>query len=483
MKKQISRRQLIHGLGGLSLALPFMPSLIAPGSANAASMTIPKRFVALTTFDGYYQPVYYPSIDADKQFAPDVFYKPFSEFGGPASELFDSSFNPFLSKMNIYRGLDIAGSVGHSAANALCGAARELLGDDNPVDPVGNSRSIDIVLSKSKNFYQNVPQFSALRGQEPSYNFSTSFDKDLSGKTIRVPFDLRPEDTFQQVFGNRIADPNVAAQFAAKKLKIGDLLLENYKSLMSHRRISAQDKSTLDNFITQLQDLNTRINSSPLTCSTPSIRSLSTGYWDIMTATDRVNFFSNYIDTMVSAMACDLTRISILSLRLHGHDHGLSHENPNLRSNQLQYLANTKLITNVYTEFARKMDAYKEIDGSSMLDNSILFWGQEDAVGAPHTCMSMPAVSIGGAGGKLKTGYYVDYRKRPFDPHPDQPSGMGRSYTQLLITFMQSLGLQPSEYLQYGDGGGFGSFNRNAGYSNGHYIPYEQFRNDRLPFF
>jgi hypothetical protein len=95
----------------------------------------------------------------------------------------------------------------------------------------------------------------------------------------------------------------------------------------------------------------------------------------------------------------------------------------------------------------------------------------------------MPAISIGGAGGKLKTGYYVDYRKRPFDPHPDQPTGMGRSYSQLLITFMQSLGLQPSEYLQYGDGNGFGSYNRNAAYSNGHYLAYEKFRNDILPFF
>lgn len=484
MSNQQSRRQFIQGLGGFSLALPFMPSLLAPGTALAANTGIPKRFVALCTFDGYYESVYYPTLPADKPFAADVFYKPLSEFGGPISEVFGTHFDSFRSKMNIYRGLDIPGSVGHSAANMLCGAAREVFGDDNPIDPVGTSRSMDVILGKSKNFYPAIPQFSALRGQEPSYNYGQSFDKDPSNKTIRIPYDRFPQDMFQQVFGNRIVDPNVAAQFKAKKLKIGDIVLNQFKGLMNHRRISAQDKTTLDNFVTQLQDLNTRINSSPtiMSCSKPSLKTLSSGYWDALTETDRANFYSNYIDTMISALACDLTRVCVISMRLWGHDHALSHADPNDRNNQLVYLANTRKISGVFTEFAKKMDAYKEVDGSSMLDNSILFWGSEDAIGGPHTCMSMPAVSIGSAGGRMKTGYYVDYRKRPFVPHPDQPSGMGRSYTQLLITYMRSLGLQPDEYLKYGDGGGFGSFKRNPSYTNGHYIPYEQFRNDPLPF-
>ncbi|HWU42308.1 MAG TPA: DUF1552 domain-containing protein, partial [Bdellovibrio sp.] len=306
-----------------------------------------------------------------------------------------------------------------------------------------------------------------------------------SNKTINLPYDMYPTDTFQAVFGNRIIDPGVAAQFTANKLKIGDLVLEQYKALMNHRRISAQDKLTLDNFVSQLQDLNTRIkanSASILSCSKPTLKQLSSIYWDNMSDVDHVNFFSNYIDTMVAAMACDLTRISLISVRLWGHDHALSHADPSARGNQLQYLANTKKLSSIYLEFAQKMQAYKEVDGTSMLDNSILFWGSEDAIGGSHTTMSMPAVTLGNAGGKFKTGYYLDYRQRPIFAHPSQPTGIGRSYTQLLVTFMQALGLQPSEYVSYGDGGGFGSFNANALYTEGHYIPYEKFRNDPLPF-
>lgn len=483
MKNNLSRRQFIQGLGGFSLALPMMPSLLIPGTAQAAG-AIPKRFVAVCTYDGYYEKVYYPSVAADQSFASDVFYKPLSEIPGSMSEVFDSQFDPLRSKMNIYRGLDMPGSVGHSAANMLCGAAREVFGDNAPIDPVGTSRSVDVILAGSKNFYASSPQYSALRGQEPSYTYGQSFDKDANNKTIRIPYDRYPTDTFQQVFGSRIIDKNVALQFKAKKLTIGDLLLNDFKSLLGHRRISSEDKITLDNFVTQLQDLNNRINASPaiMACSKPTLRSISSRYLDLMTDTDRVNMFSNYIDTMVSAMACDLTRICIISIRLWGHDHGLSHADPNDRANQLRYIANTKKISRVVTEFATKMDAFKENDGSSMLDNSILFWGSEDANGGPHSCISMPAVSFGGAGGNLKTGYYMDYRQRPFVPHPNQASGMGRSYTQLLITYMRSLGLQPADYLKYGDGGGFGSFDKNVSYSNGVYIPYEKFRNDTLPF-
>lgn len=483
MKKPISRRQFIQGMGGLSLALPFMPSLLAPSLSNAAAPLIPKRYVALCTYDGYFQSVYYPTVGADQAFAPDVYYKPLSEYAGPISEVFGTEFDPFRSKMNIYRGLDMPGSCGHSAANMLCGAAREVFGDNLPIDPVGTSKSIDVVMSRSKNFYPTVPQFSALRGQEPSYNYSQSFDKDANNKTIRLPYHKYPTDMFQQVFGNRILDPNMAAQFAAKKVKIGDLLLGSYKSMMNHPRISSEDKVSLDNFVTQLQDLNTRINnaSNIVACSKPELRGISTSYWDLMTETDRKNFFSNYIDTMIAAMACDLTRICIISIRNRGHSHDLSHSSPLDRANQLRYIENTKQQSAILIEIANKMQAYKEVDGTSMLDNSILHWGSE-AGKAGHFCYSMPAVTIGSAAGKLKTGYYMDYRKRPFVPHLDDSSGMGRGYTQLLITIMRSLGLQPEDYLPHGDGGGFGSFDINSAYSNGHYIPYAKFRNDVLPF-
>lgn len=481
--KSYSRRHFLKGLGGLSLALPTLPSLLLPSEASAQTATIPKRFVAICNFDGYYEPVYYPTVQADKQFASDVFYKPLSEIQGPISEVFGTMFDPFRSKMNIYRGLDIPGSFGHSAANMLCGAARQVFGNNNPIEPLGTSLSMDVVLGRSKNFYKSSPQYSALRGQEPTYDYSTSFDRDASGKSFRIPFLKTPNEMFQQVFGNRIIDPGIAAKFKAKKLTIGDLVLQDFKALMNHRRIASEDKIALSNFVDNLQGLNNRINSSPsiLTCSTPTLRTLTSRYWSGMTDQDKVNFYSNYIDTMIAAMACDLTRVCVMSMRIWGHDHGLSHADVRDRNNQLAYIANTTKITKVVAEFASKMEAFKDADGTSMLDNSVLFWGNEDAAGFPHSCISMPAMTLGSAGGKMKTGYYMDYRQRPFFTHPNGQH-IGRSYSQLLITMMRALGLQTEEYISYGDGGGFGSYKNNPAYTQNRYVPYEQFRNNILPF-
>jgi hypothetical protein len=480
---RFNRRQLLKGVGGFSLTLPFLPSLLTSQELKAAESKIPKRFVAVCNFDGYFQSLYYPTTAADQMIASDIFTKRLADIPGPISKVFDSSFDPFRSKMNLYRGLDIPGSVGHSTANMLCGAAREVFGDTLPVDPVGKSKSIDVLLSRSRNFYATVPQYSSLLGQEPSYGYGMSFDKDLNNKTIRLPYDLTPNAMFEKVFGSRIVDPAVADKFKAKKLTIGDLVVQEFKTLMGHRRIGAEDRRTVANFVDEINSLNKRINAQAtiLSCVKPTLRSTGSRYWDLMTDTDKKNFFSNYIDIIIAAMACNLTQIGIVSMRLFGHDHALSHADPNDLENQKKYLANTKKISDVVVEFLTKMENFKEIDGSSMLDNSVLFWGNEDSAGGPHSCISMPAATFGSAGGNINTGHYVDYRQRPFFRHPDGQE-IGRSYTQLLITIMRSLGMEPSEYLTSGDGGGFGSFKVNPLYTEGRYAPYEKFRNDTLPY-
>ena len=49
----LARRQFLQGLGGLTLGLPFLPSLL-PGKAYAQASTFmgPRRFVALTSGHG-----------------------------------------------------------------------------------------------------------------------------------------------------------------------------------------------------------------------------------------------------------------------------------------------------------------------------------------------------------------------------------------------------------------------------------------------
>jgi hypothetical protein len=60
----------------------------------------------------------------------------------------------------------------------------------------------------------------------------------------------------------------------------------------------------------------------------------------------------------------------------------------------------------------RKLDAVKEADNRSILDNSVVLFGGA-MHGSDHKCDRLPTALIGGGGGKLKTDQHVVYDKRP----------------------------------------------------------------------
>jgi hypothetical protein len=63
-------------------------------------------------------------------------------------------------------------------------------------------------------------------------------------------------------------------------------------------------------------------------------------------------------------------------------------------------------------DLCRKLDAIKEANGLSILDNSVVLFGG-CMHGSDHSCDRLPTALIGGGGGKLKTDQHVTYSKKP----------------------------------------------------------------------
>ena len=57
---------------------------------------------------------------------------------------------------------------------------------------------------------------------------------------------------------------------------------------------------------------------------------------------------------------------------------------------------------------AKKLESVPEGDGT-MLDNTVIVYVSDGAEGHHSRCWEWPMVVLGNAGGKLKTGRYVDY--------------------------------------------------------------------------
>lgn len=487
------RRDFLRGLGGFALATPFLTSL-AP--FRSVAQTAPKkRFVAFHHSSGIFERVWYPTVDPTTAngftaFAPDVFHRQLSQVprmaDGSLTENFKKNFDPFVAKMNLYRGLDIVGGDGHSESHFLCG----MRGLENQ-KPQFNGGSIDTLIAKSANFYSGNPAFRAIRTYEDSQSsLSVSWERNLTtGEVTKIGYQKKPIDLFNLVFGNLVVDPVIKNKLATMKLTIGDVVLTDYKAKMNDRRISSEDKNRLSNFVDNLQEVQRKLASAtpaaPVTCTKPSAP-FSYDYANLLTETQMMDCMIAKVDILAAAIACDLTRVCVFSDNGFISNHDYSHSDPGNRDAQMQFMKYNRRAVELVSRFVGKLDAMidDQSTGKTVLDNSLVVWGSEISNGQSHRCESMPLVSFGSAGNSIRTGYYVDYRKRPYvhlAARTDFPA-MGRSYSQFLITVMRSMGLQPAEYNNYGDGGGFGYFPSSVQYSDGFYEQYRAFRNQTLPF-
>jgi hypothetical protein len=89
----------------------------------------------------------------------------------------------------------------------------------------------------------------------------------------------------------------------------------------------------------------------------------------------------------------------------------------------------------MYGEFLAKLDSIKDIDGSSILDNSIMVYGAGMGDGDIHNQWKVPIALIGGAGGKLKGGRHIAYKT-------------GTPVCNLHVALLNRLGMHTEQFSQ-----------------------------------
>jgi hypothetical protein len=150
-----------------------------------------------------------------------------------------------------------------------------------------------------------------------------------------------------------------------------------------------------------------------------------------------------------------------------------------------------KSFQNLYAEIAAwranlvawllgQMDAIQDV-GGTLLDNSVvLLTGMFAGLGG-HLMLDMPVMVAGSAGGKLRTGAFVDYRNRDGAGTPIKgfhidgeatEAVLGRPYNDLFTTIFQALGVPKEDFTQPGNTqGGFGDYSkRYSGSAYGQYV-------------
>lgn len=504
--RHISRRQFLMTAGSSFLALPPLLSLMSPlavaqvtgtkkirsvlycGSLGIdPSQIFPAETVPLTPVAGAYS----------------TYYKKLNTFTDPISRIIDPSFAPMYPHMNLMKGLSLTGGLyqGHNGG-VLCGSHSGTEAD--PRIPL-YGKSIDVIMEQSANVYpagQSIGR-KAIRLQSPGFSFDRVNGTPIKSGTVqgdRALFNL----IFESLPSGTGGPTPLQIQNQTNRKLIVDQVYADLKALESNSRISREDKNILDRYVSSVHELQQKIiaNNAGLgpSCSQPSLTLQSTtsgNYyqfpedprWGI---TNVGTLFDNYLEMIRLAFACDLTRVVYIGNAIWSDspvavssDGGLHHEcaSSELAADRqkwglLKMLKLAQMLQSTTDPFG---------SGATLLDNSsILFTNELGSWTTAHSTFAMPAVMFGSAGGFFKTGNYVDYTQLPITKKFGATASPGRPYKQLMQSIMQSMGVPKSEYMQFGDGNGFGEFkegiNQFGKLTTDTFKPYANEHNDLLPF-
>lgn len=466
--RQLGRRHFLMGVGGTTLAIPALTSLLPSGQANAGGLgEINRNFVSWRVTNGMFGHQWYPSDAAASGLTlvePNVRQMALSEIAGPVSTLLDESFDPFRDKMNLLRHIDHLDSSDHNPGTGLFGWS---VGDDavEGVDASTLPASIDQLMAEHVFGGQFVPLNLSVRWSE--VGSSCSMSTTAQGNVIIEP-GLYPDQAFQQLFVGLDVDDLTAERLRAQRRTLVERALEHYNAVRNNPRLSAADKDLLDEHVQHMQQIETQLAADAIECAPPADPG------GFARTPESVNAAAAaQVDIAVAALRCGLTRIVnfyldpdvLMNEALHGVSgghHGASHDTgagsvvsiENAHRWHIGYLA----------DFLGKLEASVDpLRRSTLLDDSLVFVNNEignqngslgndgSQLDVNHIGLDSQVLLVGSCGGRLSTGNYLDYRT---DFTRDRWSEyIGTSYNWVLVTCMLAMGLQPDDWEVDGEPG------------------------------
>lgn len=476
----ITRRQMLRGSGGVAVGLPFLPSLVArPAFSAEPNVVGPKRFICIGSPHGAVMPK--NRDPADAMASQRLMLYPNHEIRHgrltPTTSGGRTSLSPMLTapsaaltpaliaKMNVLRGLDIPWYIAHNTGGYLGNFARS----DNNVPAVRPMPTIDQVMAWSSRFYPNltgIKQRSIVTG----FNFhgmswTWSNPQAKSGSIDKVDVVTNTSTLFDRLFsGTRPMPAPAPAPMAAKRKPVVDALLANYRSLReSNTRLSAHDKQRLDDHIAKLAEVERRVKSEGTTVVVPNCTATKPGDsatvldQDIVPLAEAKRRFSLLVDVVALAMSCGTSRIAtIFQLYPFSDYRGDWHQEvahqANTEANQsLLTAANQAQFETIALNLARQLDAVEDVPGRTVLDSTLLVWGQESGW-STHDAQDLNVITFGSANGFFKTGNYVDYRNLNAAVRMGGRQ-LGLNYRQFLANCLQAMDIPRTEFEANGQPG------------------------------
>lgn len=256
-----------------------------------------------------------------------------------------------------------------------------------------------------------------------------------------LPPENDPTQVFQRVFGQFDADPFGYAKKRALKRSMLDFVHRDFSALRGE--LGSAERAKLDQHETMLRELEARLDNPGAigaTCQAPGApATLDARANDNAPALGKLQ-----MDLAVAALACDLTRVVSLQwthsvgqmsfpwLGISDRQHDLSHEGDGSAEAKEKLIKMNHWYAQQFAYLLGALAAVPEGTGGSLLDNTLVLWGNELGKGNSHTRNDIPFLLAGKAGGAVRSGQLLTFKDRP--------------HNDLLLTVCRAFGIQQTTF-------------------------------------
>jgi hypothetical protein len=433
---KLDRRRFLFGVGGAALAIPMLESLL-PRRAFAQAAPAPKRLIVVVHEHGrivggmgsgsltdWWSP------GADTMALP----APTSAPAAPGPSRMLAPLAPITNELVTIDGIDNV--VRHAAndsirsAQASCGHFHANVTCLNCVlpkaDQSGGSASIDYVLGSRLTAGTSIQPSIIFDADSGGFDNGSENFWGLNGTPSALATGagqwVDPADAISRVFaGFKMPNtgtaapptPTLAQRLQQNRRSVLDAVVKDFTALRA--TVSTADQARLDqhaDFIRSLETtLGTTATGRPLqTCSPPNPKTAP----DQSTAGksgDADNVATPaMINAMVQALACDLTRCAGLAfensddpsfpwLFAGGSPYSKANWHASIHEqapSQSDLRTGFQFYPQMFTLLVQTLAGMQDVDGSRMLDNTLVVWVSPMGYGSLHQCFNIPVVIAGG---------------------------------------------------------------------------------------
>jgi hypothetical protein len=287
--------------------------------------------------------------------------------------------------------------------------------------------SIDQIAAKQVGHQTRFPSLeltcdSVRRSGNCDSGYSCAYQYNLSWQSPTTPVapEPNPRLVFERLFGagapGQRRDALKLRQ--AQQKSVLDFVRDDARNLDDE--LGNRDRQKLDEYLTSVREIEKRIEAAERFGASPDPAMATPG--------GIPPSFKEHIQLMFGMMLLafqtDSTRVATFLLANEGSNrafpeigipqghHSLSHHRS--QQDMMDKVAAIDLFyMQQFAGFLEKLDQTKDVDGQSMLHNSMIVYGSGNSDGNRHTHVNLPIILAGGGGGTLTPGRYVKFDGKP----------------------------------------------------------------------